>query len=146
MSPRATVKDQVVISTLLARVPKAPLGVLVFLTLAYAAVGILLACMAVHAGIGETKSVQGHLSFAGLAAKCFENKNRYQGPVKEVCEMFAENEIGTRDQRCTKVSIVASCHGGWKYDLVAKDGQGNAMVVDMCGDTNGRESHKQQRS
>lgn len=111
MSPRETIKEQARISTLVARVPKAPLVVLVFLTLLYAAVGILLACMAARAGVGETKNVQGRLSVAGLAAKCFESEDRYEGPTKEIPDLFAENEVGARDQRCSKVSIIASNRG-----------------------------------
>ncbi|KAN0095511.1 hypothetical protein V8E51_016222 [Hyaloscypha variabilis] len=133
MSPRTTIKEQATTTELVARVPKAPLIVLVFLTLLYAAVGIVLACMAAHAGTGETKSVQGHLSVAGLTAKCFENRGRYEGPVKEVSEMFSENEVGARDQRCAKVSIVSSTRGGWKYELMERDEQGNPVSIQHVG-------------
>jgi hypothetical protein len=133
MSPRATIKEQATNTTLVARVPKAPLIVLVFLTLLYAAVGIVLACMAALAGTGETKSVQGHLSVAALTAKCFENRDRYEGPVKEVSEMFSENEVGARDQRCAKVSIVSSTRGGWRYELMERDEQGNPVSIRHVG-------------
>jgi hypothetical protein len=127
MSPRANIMEQARISTLIARVPKAPLVILVFLTLLYAAVGIVLAFMAAQAGAGETKNVHGRLSVAGLAAKCFESEDRYEGPAKEIHDLFAENEIGARDHRCSKVSIVASDRGGWKYDLIEKDEEANSV-------------------
>jgi hypothetical protein len=133
MSPRATVKEQTAISMLAARIPKAPLAVLVFLTLLYASVGILLACMAAQGGTGEAKIVQGYLSVAGLAAKCFENEDRCDAPVREVEELFAEKEVGARDQRCSKVSLVASRRGGWKYELMERDGMGNAVLIDELG-------------
>jgi hypothetical protein len=80
MSPRATIKEQATThSNLVARVPKAPLAVLVFLALLYAAVGVVLAFMAVRAGTSETKSVQGRLSVAGLTAKCFEKGTDTKG-------------------------------------------------------------------
>ncbi|PMD35074.1 hypothetical protein L207DRAFT_588563 [Hyaloscypha variabilis F] len=132
-SPRETIKEQVRVSTLVARVPKAPLAVLVFLTLLYAVIGILLAYIAVKAGTDETKSVQSRLSVAGLAAKCFEGEDICERPKKEIYELFAENEVGARDQRCPKVSIVASRRGGWKYELMEKDEQSNAVFVDLAG-------------
>jgi len=55
MSPRATVKEQTAISMLVARIPKAPLAVLVFLTLLYASVGILLACMAAQGELARPR-------------------------------------------------------------------------------------------
>jgi len=133
MSPRATIMEQSRISTLVARVPKAPLVILVFLTLLYAAVGIVLAFMAAQAGAGETKNVHGRLSVAGLAAKCFESEDRYEGPAKEIHDLFAENEVGARDHRCSKVSIVASDRGGWKYDLIEKDEEANSVGLTSKG-------------
>jgi hypothetical protein len=121
MSPRANIVEQARISTLVARVPKAPLAVLVFLALLYAVVGVILAFMAAQAGAGETKNVQGRLSVAGLVAKCFESEDRREGPAKEIQDLFAETEVGARDDQCSKVSIIASDRGGWKYDLITKD-------------------------
>jgi hypothetical protein len=68
-----------------------------------------------------------------LAAKCFESEDIYEGPTKEIYELFAENEVGARDQRCAKVSIVASRRGGWKYELMEKDEQDNGVFVDSIG-------------
>jgi hypothetical protein len=121
ISPRATIMEQTSISTLVARVPKAPLITLVFLNLLYAVVGVVLALMAAKTGPGETKNVQGRLSVAGLTAQCFESEDRYEGPAKEIQDLFAEKEVGARDHRCLKVSIVALNRGGWKYDLITKD-------------------------
>jgi hypothetical protein len=56
-SPRETIKEQARVLTLVARVPKAPLAVLVFLALLYAGIGILLAYIAAKTETGETKSV-----------------------------------------------------------------------------------------
>jgi hypothetical protein len=122
MSPRENIVEQTRISTLVARVPKAPLTMLVFLNLLYAVIGVVLAVMAAKTGPGETKNVQGRLSVAGLTAKCFESKDRYEAPVKELEDLFAEKDVGARDHTCLKVSIVALGRGGWQYDLVTTDG------------------------
>jgi len=57
MSPRTTNREHARIPALEARVPKAPLAVLVLLTLPYAAAGTILAYMAAKAGAGPTKNV-----------------------------------------------------------------------------------------
>jgi hypothetical protein len=132
-SPRETIREQARVSTLVARVPKAPLAILVFLTLLYIAIGIILAYIAAKAGTGETKSVRGHLSLAGLTAKCFESEDISEQPRKDMYELFAENEFGARDQKCAKVSIVASRRGGWKYELMERDELGNSVFVDELG-------------
>jgi hypothetical protein len=93
MSPRTTIREQVQIPTLVARVPKAPLAVLVLLCLLYAAVGILLACMALRARPRVSNNIQSRLSVTGLAAKCFESEERCEGPTKEIQDLFEENEI-----------------------------------------------------
>jgi len=120
MSPRANIMEQTRISTLVARVPKAPLVTLVLLSLVYAVVGVVLAVMAARTGPGETKNVQGRLNVAGLAAMCFESKDRCEGPAKDIQDLFAEKEAGAGDQGYLKVSIVPSDRGGWKYDLITK--------------------------
>jgi hypothetical protein len=120
MSPRANIMEQARISTLVARVPKAPLVTPVLLNLVYAVAGVVLAVMAARTGPGETKNVQGRLNVTGLAAMCFESKVRCEGPAKEIQDLFAEKEVGTRDQRYLKVSIVPSDRGGWKYNLITK--------------------------
>ncbi|PMD22228.1 hypothetical protein NA56DRAFT_702582 [Hyaloscypha hepaticicola] len=121
------------ISTLVARVPKAPLAVLVLLSLLYAAVGILLACMALRARPSVSNNIQGRLSVAGLAAKCFEGEERSEGPTKEIQDLFGENEVGARDQEGPKVAIVASGRGGWKYDLVGQDERRNSATLTSRG-------------
>lgn len=133
MSPRTTIKEQAQISTLVARVPKAPLAVLVLLSLLYAAVGILLASMALRARPSVTNNIQGRLSVTGLAAKCFESEERCEGPTKEIRDLFEENEVGERDQKCPTVAIVASGRGGWKYDLVRRDERGNSATLTSRG-------------
>jgi hypothetical protein len=42
--------------------------------------------------------------------------------------LFAENEIGARDERCSKVSIVISDRGGWKYDLIERNENANSVT------------------
>jgi hypothetical protein len=118
MSPRTNIVEQTYISTLVARVPKSPLIMLVFLNLLYAAVGIIMAIIAARAKPNESKNVQGRLSVAGLIAMCFESKDKVEGPVKKVEEMFAEKDIRVKDHSCEKVSVVKSDYGGWKYELL----------------------------
>jgi len=57
ISPYITIIKQARILTLVAYVLKAPLVVLVFLTLLYATIKILLAFIVMQAGAGETKNV-----------------------------------------------------------------------------------------
>jgi hypothetical protein len=114
-------------------VPKAPLAVLVLLSLRYAAVGTLLASMALRARPGISNNIQGRLSVSGLAAKCFESEERCEVPTKEVQNLFGENEVGARDQKCPKVAIVASDRGGWKYDLVGEDERGSSATLTSRG-------------
>jgi hypothetical protein len=133
MSPRTTIREQAQIPRLVARVPKAPLAVLVLLSLLYAAIGILLACMALRARPGVSNNIQGRLSVGGLAAKCFEGEERCEGSAKEIQDLFEENEVGARDQKCPKVAIVASGRGGWKYDLVGQDERRNSATLTSRG-------------
>lgn len=133
MSPRTTIKEQAHVSTLITRVPKAPLAVLILLTLIYAAIGALLACIAARAGPGLIKNIQGRLSIAGLVAKCFESEERCNKPTKEIQDLFEENELGARDQKRPKVAIVASGRGGWKYDLIGQDERGNSVTLTSRG-------------
>jgi len=118
MSPRTNIVEQTYISTLVARVPKSPLIMLVSLNLLYAVVGIILATIAAWDKPNESKNVQGRLSIAGLTAMCFESKDKVEGPVKKVEEMFAEKDLRVKGHSCEKVSIVESDHGGWKYELL----------------------------
>ena len=118
MSPRTNIVEQTYISTLVARVPKSPLIMLVFLNLLYAVVGIILAMIAAWAKPNESKNVQGRLSVTELTAMCFESKDRVEGPVKKVEEMFAEKDLRAKDHSCEKVSVIESVHGGWKYELL----------------------------
>jgi len=73
------------------------LAVLILLTLLYATIGIILACIALQSGPNITKNIQGRLSVAGRAAKCFESNERCEGPTKEIKDLFEENEVGERD-------------------------------------------------
>jgi hypothetical protein len=99
--------------------------------------------MAVQGGTRDIKILQGHLSVAALVAKCFENEDRCEAPVKVVSEMFVEKEVGARDQRCAKVSLVASDRGGWKYELMERDALGGAVVVEVL-DSKTLQAHAQQ--
>jgi hypothetical protein len=108
-------------------------SVLVLLSLLYAAVGILLACIALRARPSVSNNIQGRLSVTGLAAQCFESEERREGPTKEIQDLFEENEVRARDQKCPKVAIVASGRGGWKYDLVGQDERRNSATLTSRG-------------
>ncbi len=73
---------------------------------------------AAQARPSETKNVQGRLSVAGLAATCFETRERVEGPARKVEDLFAEEEWGRKDQSCSKVGIVESNNGGGEYEVL----------------------------
>ncbi|KAN0104362.1 hypothetical protein V8E51_010107 [Hyaloscypha variabilis] len=112
ISPRITIREQARISTLVARVPKAPLAVLILLTLLYATIGIILACIALQSRPDITKNIQGRLSVAGRAAKCFESNERCEGPTKEIKDL------------------------GWKYDLIRQEDREISATITTRGDKN----------
>jgi len=89
----------------------------VFLNLLYAVVGVVLAVIAAMAKPAESKNVQGRLSVAGLVAACFEEKERVEGPAREIEDLFAERKDRVSDHGCKNVSIVESELGGWKYNV-----------------------------
>ncbi|KAH8658786.1 hypothetical protein BGZ60DRAFT_127140 [Tricladium varicosporioides] len=121
MSPRANIMEQKRTPMLIARIPKAPLIALVFLNLIYAVGGVALAVLAARTGASETKSVKERVSVAGLAAKCFESTDRFEGPSEDITDLFTEKQVAATGHGFSKVSIVASERGGWRYDLITRD-------------------------
>jgi hypothetical protein len=103
------------------------------LTLIYTAIRALLACIAARAGPSLIKNVQGRLNIAGLIAKCFESKERCNGLIKEIQDLFEKNELRARDQKCLKVTIITLSHKRWKYDLIGQDERGNSITLTSRG-------------
>ena len=59
----------------------------------------------------ETPNTQGCLSVSRLGAKGFENESRYE-------DIFSLKGTLELEQNASKVSIVESPHGGWRYNLL----------------------------
>jgi hypothetical protein len=100
------------------RVPKVSLFVPFGLDLLYAAVGIFLAVLAFSLRPRLTKNVQGRLSVAGLAAACFESRERVEQPVETLQGLFSESQPRYRGEKCKKIGIVEPKQGGWKYETI----------------------------
>jgi hypothetical protein len=113
MSPRSNIKQQTRSSILVARVPKLPLFVLIGLNLLYALLGILLALYAAcFSSPSTTKDIQARLTVAGLAAVCFEPRQRACGPAGHIRDLFTERmDWGTS----SRVGIKPAVEGGWSY-------------------------------
>jgi hypothetical protein len=69
----------------------------------------------------------------GWQRSALRARTDYEGPTKEIPDLFAENEVGARDQRCSKVSIIASERGGWKYELIEKGEYANSVTLTSKG-------------
>jgi hypothetical protein len=111
MTPRGNTEEQIRTSLLVAKVPKAPLYVLVLLCLIYAVFGIAFTIMALSVTHGGVKDVQAKLSIVGLVAEGFE-RVRLGRPVGRVEELFEEwDGRGSR-----RVVVHRTQVGGWKFD------------------------------
>ena len=110
MSPHQNLLEQPRTSRLVARVPKAPLFTLVGLNLSYAVVGIILAFVAMSSKPRHTREVQARLSLAGLAAACFESRERNEIAAKKMEDLFEERDGGSE-----RVGVVQTEQGGWGY-------------------------------
>lgn len=97
-------------SFLVARVPAAPLYVLVGANMLVVLVSVALTVIALKASRGEAKEVQSRLSIFGLVADRFEGKAARLA-VKDVDELFRE----TKGQRTSRIGITSAVEGGYEY-------------------------------
>lgn len=114
--PRRNFEEHIRRNMLVARVPKAPLFLLVALCIMFAALGIALG-LGILCVVGPTRvgDVQARLSVYGLLASRFEAQERAEAPVKKLEDLFEERDGRMRSAR---VAIVPSAEGGWRYCAV----------------------------
>jgi hypothetical protein len=115
MSPRPNTEEQTRNNLLIARVPKAPLYVLVLFDLIYAVLGIVLTGVALTVSGGGIAGVQAKLSVPGLVAEGFE-RHRVGRPAKKPEEFFEESEGGGSG----RVTVQRSILGGWIFNTSAR--------------------------
>jgi hypothetical protein len=97
-------------SFLVARVPAAPLYLLVGANMLVVTVGIIFTVIALLASRDQVKEVQARLSIFGLVADRFEGMTA-RLPVKDVDELFRES----KSQRTSRIGIANSAEGGFVY-------------------------------
>jgi hypothetical protein len=97
-------------SFLVAKVPAAPLYLLVGANMLVVFVGLTLTVIALIASRGQVKEVQARLSIFGLVADRFEGTTA-RLPVKDVDELFRES----KGQRTSRIGIGNSAEGGFVY-------------------------------
>ena len=111
ITPRENLQEQHRSTILLAKVPKAPLFLLLLLNCLYAIIEFILAGLAFKA-VGEhgTNDVQLRLSVAGLVGLLFERSKALQ-PIGKIEVMFREwNDLHGHG---TKVGVEKTAEGGW---------------------------------
>jgi hypothetical protein len=96
-------------SSLVARIPAAPLFTLVAANLLIAALGVMLTLLALSSSGGEAGDVQARLSVMGLVADHFEGVKARRG-VESMDELFDE-----RDGQSMRVAIDRVAGGGYAY-------------------------------
>jgi hypothetical protein len=110
-TPQPPIESQLRNDILVARVPIAPLAVLIFSNLAFVVLGVVLTIIAVVAMVkGDTQEVQARMSIAGLVAAQFEG-NRAREQVESVENLFEENH-GVEGPR---VRTLRTEEGGWVF-------------------------------
>jgi len=94
-----------------ARVPIAPLAVLIFSNLSFVVLGVVLTIVAVVAVMkGDTREIQARMGISGLVAAQFEG-DRAREPVESVEDLFKEN----RGVEGPRVGVVRTEEGGWMF-------------------------------
>jgi hypothetical protein len=117
ISNRTNLLEQSRTSLSLTRVPKVPLYILLVLKFLYVLGVVLLAVVAIcFTHPSETQEVKARLSIKGLAAAYFEPDAQKNQAVSSLEEMFSEHN--PKSEKETKVGIVKTEQGGWKYVTV----------------------------
>lgn len=117
MTPRKNLDQQHRLQKLVARVPKAPLFVLILLNLAYVGLGILLTLYAmIFTRVGSgTGAARQRLTVQGLVAASFEPTQRAVLGGNKVEDMFVERD---NQQPSLRVGVDDAGDGGWRYSTV----------------------------
>lgn len=110
--PLPNIEEQVRSNLLVARVPKAPLFILIVLCLLFVTLGLVLLVIAVKGQNAEAHAVQARLNVFGIIASHFESAEKANAPVGGVEDMFAER--GGKSLN-TRIGMVPTSEGGWAY-------------------------------
>jgi len=110
-TPQPPIESQLREDILVARVPIAPLAVLIFSNLSFVVLGVVLTIVAVVAVMkGDTREIQARMGISGLVAAQFEG-DRAREPVESVEDLFKEN----RGVEGPRVGVVRTEEGGWMF-------------------------------
>ncbi|KAH8672041.1 hypothetical protein BGZ60DRAFT_537553 [Tricladium varicosporioides] len=110
-TPQPAIESQLREDILVARVPIAPLAILIFSNLSFVILGIVLTIIAfVVVGKGETREIQARMDIAALVAAQFEG-GRARTQVEGVENLFEENQ-GVKGLR---VGVMRAEEGGWMF-------------------------------
>jgi len=110
--PQKNTEERERTQMLVARVPKRPLFLLVTLCVLFSLIPIIVGLKVFVVGPRHVRDVQARLSIAGLVASRFESQQQAEAQVDEIEGLFQERQ--TRSQS-SRVTIVPSSNGGWKY-------------------------------
>ena len=112
-------------SILVAKVPQAPLYLLILTNLSFVLMGIGLSIIAAMTST-EAHEVQGRLSIEGLVANMFEGE-RAKRPTEDVQRLFGEYWEGN-DGQVTRVGIERTAIGGYTFKAIG--GEENDTMYD----------------
>jgi hypothetical protein len=110
-TPQPPIESQMREDILVARVPIAPLAVLIFSNLSFVVLGVVLTIIAAVAAMkGNTRDVQARMSISGLVAAQFEG-DRAREQVASVEDLFKENQ----GEEGPRVGVDRTEEGGWLF-------------------------------
>ena len=110
--PLTNIEEQVRHNLLVARVPKAPLFILIFLCILFVVLGLVLFVIAIKSQNPEAREFQARLNAFGIIASRFERAEKANAPVSKMEDMFAERG---GQSSSTRIGMVRSSEGGWAY-------------------------------
>jgi hypothetical protein len=112
-------------NTVITRLPRSALWLLVVANMLFAIFGCVLAILAIKATDPEVHQVHLRLSTAGLAAQLFDAPHAQQPANKDV-ELFRENSREVTFRPSKKVCLEPTVHGGAKFST--RDAGKGALV------------------
>jgi len=110
--PLTNIEEQVRHNLLVARVPKAPLFILILLCLLFVVLGLVLFLIAIKSQNAEAREFQARLNAFGIIASRFESAEKANAPVSKIEDMFTERG---GESSSTRIGMVRSSEGGWAY-------------------------------
>jgi len=108
-------ENQLRTTSIVSRIPAAPLWALVIANMLFAVMGIVLALFAIMASDDGNKDVQVRLSITGLVADRFEGAYARRD-VKKVEDLFEEKH----GEDSVRIGIVKAGEGGYTYSILRR--------------------------